>query len=250
MEYQHNFSITNKSVLDYKIRIKKAKKTLVVIKDYFDRQGRKLNNTVCLDIGGSAGYIAKCLSTYVGKVYVIDIDNHALEYGKKNNTASNIFYKVDDAMNLNFKDKSIDIIICNQVYEHITNHQRLINEIDRVLKDDGICYFGANNRFVLIEPHYKLPFLSWLPKVIAHQYLKKFRGISYYYENHLSYFSLIKLLNRFKINDYTISVIKDPKTYYANDLIKEDSVITKFPETILKILEPIMRGYIFILSKK
>lgn len=40
-------------------------------------------------------------------------------------------------------------------------------EIRRVLKDDGTLYLGVPNRWALIEPHYRLPFLSWSPGRLA-----------------------------------------------------------------------------------
>lgn len=249
MNYQEDFSKINKSVLDYKSRTMKAKKTLAIINDYLEKNGKKLNGMVCLDIGGSAGYIAKILSPYIKKVYVIDIDKQALKFGETYNSSKNIIYKVGDAMKLKFKDKSIDIVICNQVYEHVSNHNLLIKEIYRVLKNYGICYFSGNNRFIFIEPHYKLPILSWFPKRIANLYLKTFRGINPYYENHLSYYGLKKLLKPFAINDYTISVIKNPEKFYALDLIGNKSILTKFPNFLFNIIKPLFPGFIFILSK-
>ncbi|GAI43597.1 unnamed protein product, partial [marine sediment metagenome] len=51
-QYQKNFSKINKSVLDKKRRLIKAKKVCSVIKDYLNREGRTTQNLVCLDIGG------------------------------------------------------------------------------------------------------------------------------------------------------------------------------------------------------
>lgn len=209
-----------------------------------------LDKTICLDIGGSAGYVAKALSPFVDKVFVIDIDEHALEFGKKNNHAKNIVYKTGDAMKLDFKDKSIDIIICNQVYEHIPNHKQLIKEIYRVLKDNGICYFGGNNRFIIMEPHYRLPFLSWFPKKLANIYIKKARNLDYYYESHLSYVDLKKLFRSFVIDDYTVPIIKTPEKFSADDLVKKNSIPSRLPKAFLKLIEPCIPGYVFILYKK
>lgn len=45
-----------------------------------------------------------------------------------------------DIENLSLEDKSIDIIICYHILEHITNDTRAMNELFRVLKEDGSCY--------------------------------------------------------------------------------------------------------------
>ena len=43
-----------------------------------------------------------------------------------------------DAMNLPFRDASFDKIICSEVLEHLPNDRQSIEELVRVLKDDGI----------------------------------------------------------------------------------------------------------------
>lgn len=47
---------------------------------------------------------------------------------------------VCDIANLPFKDSSVDIILNIAVLEHVPNPQRVINEIYRVLKPEGIIY--------------------------------------------------------------------------------------------------------------
>jgi len=247
--YQENFSDYISEILDKNIGVLKAKKVSAVIQDFMHRQNKPLNNLRVLDIGGSAGFVARELSPFVKKVFVIDIDEKALKFGKKNNFSKNIIYKVADAMNLPFKDESFDIAVCNHVYEHVPSSKKLVEEVYRVLKKGGICYFGAANRFLIMEPHHNLPFLSWLPKRIANIYLKLFRGEDYYYEDLLSYFRILKLCNQFKIYDYTIKVIKNTEKYFNTDIVKPDSMPTKFPKTLLKLIEPIIPSYIFVLEK-
>jgi len=250
MIYQRNFSKINKSVLDKNLRTIKAKKIISVIKDFAKKEKFDLKKAIVLDVGGSAGYTAKLLSNLVKKIYVVDIDEDALNFGKKNNNAKNILYKIGDAMHLPLRDKSVDIIICNQVYEHVPNYFTLIKEIRRVLKDNGFCYFGAGNKFILVEQHYHLPFLSWLPKKIANLYLKLTRGKKAYYENLLSYKGLKKLLNDFMITDYSIKIVKNPEKFYALDMIKKKDIIGRLPSFILTILIPFSPSYVFILTKK
>lgn len=249
-QYQKNFSKINQSVLDPKIRKIKAKKILTTIKDFLNKKNQKLTGAICLDIGGSAGFCAKSLSPFVKKIYVIDIDENALKYGKINNKTPNIIYKVGDAMFLPFANNSIDIIICNQVYEHVPDSHQLFKEIYRVLKPKGMCYFGAGNRFVLVEQHYNLPFLSWFPKKVSNIYIRLFRKEKFYYENLLSFFGLKRLLKNFNIYDYTINVIKNPVQFSATDLVKKNSFISNLPRIFLKLIEPIFPGYIFIIQKK
>lgn len=248
--YQNNFSQKNDSVLNSNVRTQKSKKIFAVLKNCLGKEIKNLNQMTCLDIGGSAGFTATLMSPYVKKFYVVDIDKNALKFGKRNNGAKNIVYKLGDAMDLGFKDNSIDIVVCNHVYEHVAGARILVNEIRRVLKTGGICYFGAANKFSLFEPHYNLLFLSWLPKKIANIYVKMARGKGYYYENLLSYFSLRKLLTPFEIHDYTLRVIKEPEKFFNIDLVKPNSIVAKIPNLLLKVLEPCIPSYIFVLKKK
>lgn len=247
--YQNNFSENNNSVLNHKVRIQKSKKIFAVLKNYLGKEVRNLNQMTCLDIGGSAGFTAKLMSPYVKKFYVVDIDKNALKFGKKNNSANNIVYKQDDAMNLSFKNESMDIVVCNQVYEHVPDSRRLMSEIYRVLKKNGVCYFGAGNKYIFIEQHYNLPFLSWFPKHISNIYLRILKRGSIYYENLLSYSELKRLFRDFLITDYTIDVVNNPVKFYATDMIKKSSLHAKIPSTLLRVIEPLLPGYIFILKK-
>src|SRR3989338_8914505 len=110
MRYQRNFSKINKSVLDPKIRKIKAKKIVTVILDFIkNNKIERKKSLKCLDIGGSAGYTAKELLNYFGKVNVIDIDKNALNYGKQHNSSKNIKYLYGDALDIPFKNNSFDI---------------------------------------------------------------------------------------------------------------------------------------------
>ena len=60
-----------------------------------------------------------------------------------------------------------------------------MDEIHRMLKPGGVCYFSAGNRITLIEAHHKLPLLSVIPKKLAHYYLRIFTEHNYF-ENHLT----------------------------------------------------------------
>ncbi len=56
-----------------------------------------------------------------------------------------------DALDTVFEDNKFHVVICNQMYEHVPDPERLMNEIFRILTPGGICYFGAINRLKIIE---------------------------------------------------------------------------------------------------
>ena len=61
------------------------------------------------------------------------------------------------------------------VIEHVGDAQaqaRHLAEIRRVMKPDGVGYLAVPNRWMLVEPHFRLPFLSWLPMPLSHAYVR------------------------------------------------------------------------------
>jgi SAM-dependent methyltransferase len=245
--YQKNFSSKHKELYNLSEREQKAKKIIAVLKDITKRD---LKNLDLLDIGSSTGIMTKLLSKYFNNTIGIDIDEEAVSYAKLNFENSNLHFFVQDSMNMTFSNSSFDVINCSHIYEHVPDSKRLINEIYQVLKPGGICFFAAGNRFVFIESHYKLPLLSVLPKWVAHRYIKLFKKADFYYENHLTYWQLKKLVSRFEIYDYTKEIIKNPEKYFATEMVKERSLTQFFYLFVLNLAYWICPTYIWILKKK
>lgn len=246
-QYQNNYSKINPHILEYKTRLKKAEKILAVLKDFLNNE--RLRKSICLDIGCSIGATGTIIGPKVKKFIGVDIDKNAIRLAKKNNHKTNAQFELTDAMNLNLRDKTIDIIICNQVYEHVPNQNKLFSEIHRVLKDNGVCYLGAANKFSIIEPHTKLPFLSWLPKKIANFYIKIATGEKAYYENLNSYWEFKRTLRKFVIYDYSIKVIKDPVGFHAEDVVRKNIFLNRVPNFVFKSFIYFFPNWIWILKK-
>lgn len=244
-KYQTGYSEINPSLFDDNARIIKAKKIFAIIYNF---SNSNLNLKLCLEVGCSTGmntnYLADSLCECIG----IDIDEKAVKFGFLHRK-ENVNFIVGDAMLLPFRKNFFDIIVCNHVYEHVPDSNVLVKEIFRVLKPGGFCYFVAGNKFSVVEGHYKLPFLSWLPKPVANKYLQITRKGMVYYENHLSYFKLKQLVQKFTVTDYTITIIHDPERFGAEDMIRPNSIICKIPVFIMKWLLPLIPTYIFILTK-
>src|SRR5205085_11598706 len=127
---------------------------------------------------------------------------------------------------LHFQANTFDVAISNQNYNFIENAQKHMNEIYRVLKPGGVCFFGARNKFNILEGQYNLPFLSWLPENLAKIYIEATGRKNYFLADYKTMWELKKMCNKFRIKSYTVSVIKNPDKYNYPKLIKFKPVFT------------------------
>lgn len=233
-------------MLNYESRIIKAKKIVAVLKS----EREDLSGLSCLDIGCSGGIITHYLSKHVGNIIGVDIDENAIAKANQQYSGNNCKFLYADSMNLPFEDASFDIVICNHIYEHVPDSTKLVKEIHRVLKKGGICYFAAGNKYMIKENHYKLYFLSWLPQKLADLYIKKFRNIEHYYEKHLSYRGLKKLVSDFEISDYTEKIILEPDNYNESDRFSF-RLLRKFPKFIRSFLiKALTQTFVWVIKKQ
>ena len=90
-----------------------------------------------LDIGCGSSRIITHFNNAVG----IDIDKNKIEYMKKIN--KNIEFEVMDCCNMEFGDKSFDTIICTEVIEHLEKPEKLLSEISRIVRNNGIVLIAT-----------------------------------------------------------------------------------------------------------
>jgi SAM-dependent methyltransferase len=67
---------------------------------------------------------------------------------------------------LPFADDSFDIVISNHTIEHVgSRDDQLVHlrEIARTMRSDAVGYLASPSRWALVEPHFKVPMLSWFP---------------------------------------------------------------------------------------
>lgn len=236
-------------VLDEKSRNIKSEKIISVINDFSRRNKLDTKQLNCLDVGCSGGLITVNLSNHFKSVVGLDTDKNAISLAEKKYNKKNLNFVIGSGLNIPYEDESFDVIICNQVYEHVPDYKKLFLEIHRVLKKGGFCYLSAVNKYVLIEVHYHLPFLSWLPQSLANLYLRITKRGDIYEEKCKSYYQIIKAINRFEIKDYTVDIMKDPNRYCATDMINPKGLVPKIPTSIYNLFRPLLPVYIFIIKK-
>ena len=244
-KYQLNYSNLKPSMYTEVERTKKANKTISVLKDYFN----DTSSLSLLDIGSSTGIMTNEYAKHFKNVTGVDVDTTAVQYSNNQFKRENLKFICAPIEESDFPDLSYDVITCSQIYEHVPSDKKLIEEIFRLLKPGGVCYFAAGNRFKIIEPHYKLPFLSFFPKKVANIYIRLFTKHDFYYENLKSFRNLKKLVSKFEIIDYTLKIIKNPSRYSADEMLLEKTLKHFLFNVIAKVFYFMIPTYIWILKK-
>ena len=246
--YQANYLSLAPQVANAEQKGLKVAKMLAVLKDAAIIN-ESAEHSLAIDIGCSVGYFAHALAPYFSVVAGVDIDLEALKRATYSGDTRALFL-IGDSQRLPFGDGTADLVICNHVYEHVPDAQTLFREINRVLRPGGACYLGAASRLTLVEPHYRLPFLSWLPKALAHRYMRATGRGSCYYEKLRTPWSLLRMLSEFERRDYTLSIIGHPDKYCARDMIPRGSVQDRIPLAVWKLAYWLLPSYVFVLYKR
>lgn len=237
-DYSINDPYSSYAGLDEETRRKKAAKILSILQSQV-----KLKNCDLLDIGTGSGHIIQIIARECKSATSVNInDERVVTEGYK-------FYKVND-VNLPFANESFDVVVSNQVIEHIPPQDVHIKEIHRVLKKGGIAYIATPSKFTLIEPHFKLPFLSWLPRPLADAYVRLFKHKRF--DIYPLTFGKLRRMTEtmFDVKDMSVKIIKEPERFNLDMFPRLQPFLKSLPEFLLIWMRPFMPSFIVILRKK
>ncbi len=219
----------------------KARKILAVVRHAVGVAD--LGGMRALDIGCSAGFIADEIAAAGARTTGVDIDEPGLAQARAR-FGDRVDFRVARGENLPFPDASLDLVVFNHIYEHVVDPEAVVAEIRRVLAPQGVLYLGVGHKHQILEPHYKLPFLSWLPQPAANRYMRLTGKGESYYERYYSRPALRRLVAAFDVWDYTLPVLADPVAFAGGDLIPTWSA--RIPEPVLAAALPLVPTYIWV----
>jgi SAM-dependent methyltransferase len=142
---------------------------------------------------------------------------------------------------------SADVVICNQVYEHVPDPVALIRFIHLILKPGGYCYFAGPNLLFPVEPHVFWPFVHWLPRGLAVSLMRLCGSKAVLDAHSATWWTLRKWLGRFEVFDAVPYILSHPDRYDRRGWFWRPFRLV--PTTLLHALTWLSPGFVFVLRK-
>jgi len=123
-------------------------------------------DAVLLDVGAGAGIVKDMnFKELVKEAHGVDLDPRV----KQNPWLDKAYEGSIDSMPF-LEDNKFDVVICNNVMEHVAEPEKFFAEINRVLKKDGVFLVKTPNKY-----HY-IPFVALITPEWFHKFYNKLRG--------------------------------------------------------------------------
>jgi SAM-dependent methyltransferase len=230
--------------LDAASRRRKADKIAGLVSSEHSLAGARI-----LDVGTGSGVIAAQLAARAGQkaeVWGVDVrDSRIIKEGYR--------FALTEGTRLPCESDSFDVVISNHVVEHVGSREQQLQhlrEIARVLRPDGVGYLATPNRWTLVEPHFHLPLLSWLPAGLRTPYVRAARRGSVYDCELLTRGRLEELiaLAGLRATDRTVEAIR-----LTGEIEKPGALVRAFiraPEGLHRVLLPAVPTLIVTLTSR
>lgn len=231
------------AALDRETRLAKARKILALIGEQRFRSAERI-----LEVGCGSGVITSMLSR-LGRD---GVSVHAVDVVDTRIDRTGYEFQLVSGTTLPYADATFDIVISNHVIEHVGTAEDQIHhlrELHRAVSPGGVVYLAVPNRWRLIEPHFHLPFLSWLPRSLGDRYVRATGKGTHYDCDPPSYRQITKLFRsaNFEFEDKTIQAVRETLRS------ERPGALSRFigrvlPHWVSRLLMPVMPTYIFMLT--
>jgi GT2 family glycosyltransferase/SAM-dependent methyltransferase/glycosyltransferase involved in cell wall biosynthesis len=126
-----------------------------VVYEHFHRYmwaARVIEGRRVLDLGSGEGFGASILAGSATHVVGVDVDERTVEHSKLNYGGANLEFQVGSALDLStFEDGSFGAVVAFEIIEHVQDQERVLDEVARVLGDDGLLVVSTPDRRLYSE---------------------------------------------------------------------------------------------------
>ncbi len=198
-----------------------------------------------LDIGCGCGEIAAGIAPYVGHITGID-PSPWQRWPSLQARHPNLDFILGDYQEAS-KIPPPDVVVCNQVYEHIEEPPKLIRLIHTILKPGGHVYFAGPNLLFPIEPHIFWPLIHWLPRRPALYLMRVLRARYVMMTHSATVWQLRRWFQGFEVTNALPFALRHPADYGRRGLLWR--ALAALPPEVVDWLTAFSPGFIFILRK-
>lgn len=151
--------------------------------------GVKANSVNVLDVGCGQGHITDRLRQALPetKIYAMDYSVSAVAYAHKH--FPDIEFAVADAYALPYETHLFDVVVCNNIWEHVPDPLYLLARIKRVLKPGGHIVISTPSRYRLSN------------------LLNVLRG------------KPVKLMSKYHVTEYSVGQVKEQLAFGGFDVV-------------------------------
>lgn len=206
-----------------------------------------IKNKFIFDLGCGIGTGTHDLSLTAKTVIGAEIDRDRLKHAFDNFNNDNLNYLIMDGCSLGFKDNSFDVVVSLEVIEHLEDQDKLLSEVRRVLKDDGVTIISTPNKEIIKidgtppnPSHIKELSLKEFKKIL-NKYFKRIElygqiggkeitGLGreiHYFIRMIDLFGMRKLFSRTLKDDISIKIAKATRKKDKDAATADDFIISK-----------------------
>jgi ubiquinone/menaquinone biosynthesis C-methylase UbiE len=153
---------------------------------------------------------------------------------------------------LDFPDGYFDVVVSNQVLEHVPDLEAVLDEIDRVLKPGGASLHLFPSRDIWRERHCGIPFIHWFLKTarLRRPYMLALRrlGMGKFKANkppERFVDTFLPWLDQFTFYRKRADILKSFRGHFKVDLIEEDIICFRLQGADRGSLTPLARSTLF-----
>jgi len=153
---------------------------------------------------------------------------------------------------LDFPDDFFDVVVSNQVFEHVTDLDAVLGEILRVLKPGGVTLNLFPSRDVWREGHCGIPFVHWFPKTsrLRRPYMLTLRRLGMgKFKGHKPpekfVDHMLEWLDQFTFYRKRSDILRSFRRHFSVELIEDDNICFRLDATGRGSLKSLARFLLF-----